>query len=441
MSDIKIISINCGSSSIKLSVFKFLRRNSVSKPEEYEGVEAELLNIDRVLSCKAEEIGTEYGYFYAGDKNANEELNINFKNHEEALNHIIKRSALFKATVANAASDSAAGNNGNNNINIVVHRYVHGGKYYQKPLEVSDGDIKKLAKLNGLAPLHNPSNLEGLEVMKALLPEAKQVCVFDTAFHRTVPPYAKIYPLPLEYYEKYNIQKYGFHGISYSFVNNILKIYKGKIKRLIICHLGNGASICAVKNGKSVDTSMGYTPLEGLMMGTRSGSIDPEVPFVLKKKLGLTDDGINEILNKKSGLLGISKKTYDFKELISQKNKYSKLALQMYVYRIIKFIGQYAASLNGLDVLVFTGGIGENSDILRKKVCAGLSFLGVSINNEKNTAAAKYFQTHNPFGRLDIENSVKPIGNGKVEVLAVHTDEELQMAFESIKIYKPENKA
>ncbi|MHB1661644.1 MAG: acetate/propionate family kinase [bacterium] len=418
MSDIKIISINCGSSSIKLSVFKFLRRSS--KPEKYE--EPELLNIGRILSCKIEEIGTEYGYFYAGDKNSSESANINFGNHEEALNYIIKQSGLFKT----AAAD--------NNIDIVAHRYVHGGKYYRKPLAVSDSDIKKLAKLNGLAPLHNPSNLKGLEIMKALLPKAKQVCVFDTAFHRTVPSYAKIYPIPIEYYEKYNIEKYGFHGISYSFVNNILKIYNGKIKRLIVCHLGNGASICAVKNGKSIDTSMGYTPLEGLMMGTRSGSIDPEVPFILKKKLGLTDVDINEILNKKSGLLGISKKTYDFKELIKQKDKYSKLALKMYVYRIVKFIGQYAASLNGLDVLVFTGGIGENSEILRKKVCDSLSFLGVSINNKKNIAAAKYFQAHNPFGRLDVENSVRPVGSGRVEVLAVHTDEELQMAFESARL-------
>ncbi|MHB8232775.1 MAG: acetate/propionate family kinase [bacterium] len=422
MPEIKIISINCGSSSIKFSVFKFLRDSS--KPEEYEA--PELLNIDRILSCKIEEIGTEYGHFYAGDKNSGESANINFNNHEQALNYIIKQSGLFK--------NAAAGNG--NNIDIVAHRYVHGGKYYRKPLIVSDNDIKKLAKLNGLAPLHNPSNLKGLEIMKALLPEAKQVCIFDTAFHGTVPLYAKVYPLPIEYYEKYNIEKYGFHGISYSFIVNILKFYNRKIKKLIVCHLGNGASICAIKNGKSIDTSMGYTPLEGLMMGTRSGSIDPEVPFILKKKLNLTDGDINEILNKKSGLLGISKKTYDFKELIKQKDKYSKLALKMYVYRIVKFIGQYAASLNGLDVLVFTGGIGENSEILRKKVAGSLSFLGVAIDNEKNAAASKYFRTHSPYGRLDAENSVRRVGSGRVEVLAVHTDEELQMAFESASIYE-----
>ena len=434
MPDLKIISINCGSSSVKFSVFYFLEFSGGGKTG------ASLSDIDRVLSCKIEEIGTEYGSFYLKDKDKTESEKRNFADHETALRYILQKTGLLKNN-----KNSKTG--GGTEVDIVVHRYVHGGKNYIKPLTAGERDLKKLAELNALAPLHNPSNLKGLEIMKSLIPNARQICIFDTAFHRTIPLYAALYPLPIECYEKFNIEKYGFHGISYSFIVNLLKIYENKadendIKKLIICHLGNGASVCAVKNGKSIDTSMGYTPLEGLMMGTRCGNIDPEIPFILKKKLNLTDDAVNDILNKKSGLLGISKKTYDFKELIKQKDKYSKLALKMYAYRIVKFIGQYAAALNGIDALVFTGGIGENSSRLRKEVCANLVYLGIKIDNEKNAAAAKYFQTHDPFGRLDVENSVIPISGdaalsaSAVKVFAVHTDEELQMAFESINLRK-----
>jgi acetate kinase len=416
LNHLKIISINCGSSSIKFSVFDFSDLSGGSK-----NALSSLSDIDRVLSCKIEEIGTEYGSFYLRDKDKTESEKRNFADHETALGYIIQKTGI------------------GGSVDIVAHRYVHGGKYYIKPIIAGDGDIKKLAELDGLAPLHNPSNLKGLKIMRAMLPDARQICIFDTAFHGTLPLYASLYPLPIEYFEKLDIKKYGFHGISYSFIVNLLKIYRNKpIEKLIICHLGNGASVCAVKNGKSIDTSMGYTPLEGLMMGTRCGNIDPEVPFILKKKLNLTDDGVNEILNKKSGLLGISKKTYDFKELTEFGDEYSKLALKMYAYRIVKFIGQYAAVLNGVDALVFTGGIGENSGFLRKEVCENLTYLGIKIDGRKNAAAAKYFQSHDPFGRLDAENSVMPLG-GKTsgaEVFAVHTDEELQMAFESINLVR-----
>ncbi len=412
---IKIISINCGSSSIKFSVFEYRggRRG-------YENIEKQrgLLELNRVLSCKIEEIGTEFGYFYVSGKNKSESKDLNFKDHGQALYYIVKKTGLFE--------------NGGIDINIAAHRFVHGGKYYRKPLAVSGGDIKKLSELNALAPLHNPLNLKGLEIIKEILPEALQVCVFDTAFHGSIPLYAKLYPIPIDYYFKYDIGKYGFHGISYSFISNIFKIAGKKFKRLIVCHLGNGASICAIKNGISIDTSMGYTPLEGLMMGTRSGNIDPALPFILKEKLDAAEGEVYDILNKKSGLLGISKKTYDFKELIKRKDKYSKLALKMYIYRIIKFIGQYAASLNGLDALVFTGGIGENSDVLRKEVCAGLSYLGVKIDEKKNESAAKYFQAYNPFGRIKVAGSIKQVGTGAVPVFAVHTDEEIQIAYEAL---------
>ena len=434
--DLKIISINSGSSSIKFSVFNFSGYSADSK----NGV-SQLNNIDRVLSCRIEEIGTEYGSFYLKDKNKTENEKRNFSDHETALKFILQKIAFIN-DLTKESEKKKNGHSASDNV-LIAHRYVHGGKDYVKPLIAGAEDVKKLAGLNDIAPLHNPSNLKGLEVMKSLLPDARQICIFDTAFHSGVPDYAALYPIPIEYYEKFGIKKYGFHGISYAFIVNLFNIYnkykyggKNAIKKTVICHLGNGASVCAVDNGKSLDTSMGYTPLEGLMMGTRCGNIDPEVPFILKKKLNLTDDGINKILNKKSGLLGISKKTYDFKELTEFGDEYSKLALKMYAYRIVNFIGQYAAVLNGIDALVFTGGIGENSDLLRKEVCANLTYLGLKLDGEKNTAAAKYFQSHNSFGRINIDDSVKPINDesSSVKVFAVHTDEELQMAYESINI-------
>ena len=437
--NLKIISVNSGSSSIKFSVFN-LSEDSASLNSK-NGI-SPLNNIDRVLSCRIEEIGTEYGSFYLKDKNKTENEKRNFSDHETALKFILRKIGFIDGSNEDIKKDAAASSDNGNNI-LVAHRYVHGGKYYIKPLIAGGEDVKKLAVLNDIAPLHNPSNLKGLEVMKSLLPDAPQICIFDTAFHAGVPDYAALYPIPIEYYEKLGIKKYGFHGISYAFIVNLFNIYnkyeyghKNAIKKAVICHLGNGASVCAVDNGKSVDTSMGYTPLEGLMMGTRCGNIDPEVPFILKKKLNLTDDDVNKILNKKSGLLGISKKTYDFTELTEFSDESSKLALKMFVYRIVKFIGQYAAVLNGIDALVFTGGIGENSDLLRKEVCDSLTYLGLKLDGEKNAAAAKYFQSHNPFGRININDSVKPISDdvSSVKVFAVHTDEELQMAYESINL-------
>ncbi|MGC8554451.1 MAG: acetate/propionate family kinase [Candidatus Acidulodesulfobacterium sp.] len=437
--NLKIISVNSGSSSIKFSVFNLSEDSAYSNSKN--GI-SPLNNIDRVLSCRIEEIGTEYGSFYLKEKNKTENEKRNFSDHETALKFILQKIGFIDGSNEDIRKEAAESFDTDDNI-LVAHRYVHGGKDYVKPLIAGGEDVKKLAGLNEIAPLHNPSNLKGLEVMKSLIPYAPQICIFDTAFHAGVPDYAAFYPIPIEYYEKFGIKKYGFHGISYAFIVNLFNIYnkykygdKSAIKKTVICHLGNGASVCAVDNGKSVDTSMGYTPLEGLMMGTRCGNIDPEVPFILKKKLNSTDDDVNKILNKKSGLLGISKKTYDFKELTEFDDEYSKLALKMYAYRIVKFIGQYAAVLNGIDALVFTGGIGENSDMLRKKVCENLTYLGLKLDGEKNEAAAKYFQSHNPFGRINIDESVKPISDeaSSVKVFAVHTDEELQMAYESLNL-------
>lgn len=475
---LKIISLNCGSSSVKLSIFDFAgnggktagelspqggfpQNDDISRNVPSAGFpDSAIFNIERTGSCKIEEIGTQYGSYNLIDKSPEGLLTAkkggrNFSSHEEALNFIIKESEILKGRPAD----------------IVAHRFVHGGAKYINPLAVSKKDLHELSMLNRLAPLHNPSNLKGLEIMGDIIPGAMQVCVFDTAFHSTIPVYARLYPIPLEFYDEYGIRKYGFHGISYAFINKLIGISSarndvgkniksiggdglaGKVdaapkkqrSRDIICHLGNGASVCAIKNGKSVDTSMGYTPLDGLMMGTRSGSIDPEIPFILKEKLGATDSQVRDILNKKSGLLGVSGKTYDFKELLEMKDLRSKLAVKMYSYRISKFICEYAASMNGLDRLVFTGGVGENSDKLRAAVCRNLSFIGIKLDNALNYDAAVHFRSYNPFGRLDIKKSVKiisqdnkaakGISSKKPDVIAAHTDEELQMAFESIRLY------
>lgn len=434
---INILSINCGSSSIKFSIFK-IQGSSVEKNP--------LLNAERIFSGLIEEIGTKFGEFHFTAKDREDSGKLNFKHHSEAIIFILhelgfngnnsgdKNITVKKQGLSSQNKSDDTAIQTNSNIDIVVHRFVHGGDEFKKPIAVVPEDIVKLKNLNELAPLHNPSNLKGLEIASGYLPYAKQVCVFDTAFHSTIPLYARLYPIPIDYYNKYKIQKYGFHGISYSYINNLLNLNKKNKKRLLVCHLGNGASICAIKNGISIDTSMGYTPLEGLMMGTRSGSIDPSIPFILKEKLNVSCDELYSILNKKSGLLGISKKTYDFKELLTYDDENSLLAFKMYVYRITKFIGQYSAAMNGIDALIFTGGIGENSSILRKEVCKNLTYLGIKIDDGINKETSDYFQKFNCHGKLKIRKSIKSISAGKTSVLVVHTDEDIQMVSEAVNL-------
>ena len=402
-----IISINSGSSSIKFSIFKTPEGNLPP------------FSAERIVSGEIEEIGTDFGEYRFQTEKGGESGRLNFKNHSAAFEFLLKKLRL---------------NEKENAISVVVHRFVHGGSKFLKPVLITPKNILKLRSLSELAPLHNPPNIKGLEILLKAIPSAKQACVFDTSFHGSIPSFARLYPLPLEYYKNYGILKYGFHGISYSYIAGLLDIGKIKGRKFIICHLGNGASICAIKDGASVDTSMGYTPLDGLMMGTRCGSIDPSIPFILHEKLKIPFGEIYKILNKKSGLYGISGKTYDFKELLSRKDKNSRLAIEMYIYSIIRYIGQYASVLNGIDGLIFTGGIGENSDYLRSKVCSSLSYLGIKIDKEKNAKAAKHFQEFNNLGRLKMENSIKAIGSGKTPVLAVHTDEERQMVKEALNL-------
>ncbi len=406
-----ILSLNSGSSSVKFAVFEHL------DTDKKDPALINIFNLKKIYDGKIEEIGSPYSFLYYEWQNGKRSDRAVIKDHFSAISIVIKELAISNIS----------------NINIIAHRFVHGGNIYKKPLIVKKSDINKLLKLNDLAPLHNPSNILGLKIAMKLIPAATQICFFDTAFHATLPKHAYIYPLPMKYFENLGIRRFGFHGISYNYINKIMNMAGFRFKKTIICHLGNGSSICAVKNGKSVDTSMGYTPLEGLMMGTRTGDIDPSLAFILRAKLKIPEGELYDIFNKKSGLIGISKKTYDLKELLNNKDKYSKLAVKMFCYRIIKYIGAYSACLNGLDALVFSGGIGENSYVIRDYVCKNLSYLGIKLDRIKNIEASNAIMNACSLGKLELKNSIFTINAGKPSVIVVKTDEELIMASEAMR--------
>ncbi|NLL18938.1 MAG: acetate kinase [Clostridia bacterium] len=305
-------------------------------------------------------------------------------------------------------------------INAVGHRLVHGGNEFSNSVLIDEKVIETVKKLYDLAPLHNPPGIKGIEACQAALPEVPQVAVFDTAFHQTMPPYAYLYGLPYELYEKYAIRRYGFHGTSHKYVAQRGAELMGRSLsslKIVTCHLGNGASITAVDGGRSVDTSMGFTPLEGLTMGTRCGIIDPAIVTFLMEKEGLDSDGLNELMNKKSGVLGISGVSSDFRDLeqkAREGHERSQLALDVFAYEVKKYIGAYAAALGGLDLVVFTAGLGENSPEMREAVCNGLEFLGITIDKDKNQVRGK-------------ETEISAEGS-RVKVFVIPTNEELMIA-------------
>ncbi len=311
-------------------------------------------------------------------------------------------------------------------IEAVGHRVVHGGETFSDSVLITDEVIEKIRENIELAPLHNPHNLRGILACKRLLPDTPQVAVFDTAFHQKMPEYAFIYGLPYELYKKYKIRRYGFHGTSHRYVSKRASEILGlpiEQLRIITAHLGNGCSMSAVKFGVSIDTTMGFTPLEGLLMGTRSGDLDPAVILYIMSKEGLTMSEINALLNKHSGLLGISGVSSDMREIISEMkngNQRAKLAFEVFCYRIKKYIGAYAAAMGGVDVIVFTAGIGENSPDVRKKVCDGLEFLGIKIDDEKNDSPEK--------------EKIITTDDSKVKVLVIPTNEELVIALDTAEI-------
>lgn len=313
-------------------------------------------------------------------------------------------------------------------IDAVGHRVVHGGEKFACSAKVDDEMIKALEECSGLAPLHNPANLIGIRVCQELMPGVPMVGCFDTAFHQTMPKKAFIYGLPYAYYEKYGIRRYGFHGTSHSFVSKRCAELCGKAPedlKIIVCHLGNGSSVSAVMNGKSVDTSMGLTPLEGLIMGTRSGDIDPAIVEFIAHKEGLTLEEVLTVLNKKSGVEGISGISSDFRDLenaADEGNERAILAQDAFAYRVAKYVGAYAAAMNGVDAIAFTAGVGENDSVIREKVCAYLGYLGLTLDKEANKGRGKEIQLSTPDSTL--------------KAFLIPTNEELAIARETVALVK-----
>lgn len=389
-----VLVLNCGSSSIKYKVFKM---NDTVELVASGLIERIGLN-DGILTHKP--VGKEKYHVI-----------VDIPDHTIGINLVV--SALL---------DKNHGVIGDiNEIKAVGHRVAHGGENFKKSAFIDNDAKRDIEAVCELAPLHNPANLKGILSVEKLIPGVPQVAVFDTSFHQTMPDYAYMYAIPYEYYEKYRIRKYGFHGTSHKFV--ALKAARMLEKnmedlKIVTCHLGNGASITAIKNGISIDTSMGFTPVDGLIMGTRTGEIDPGVLLFLADKEDLSVSGVNNLINKKSGVAGISKISSDMRDLeiaAEEGNKLAQLALQMYAYKVKKFIGAYVAAMNGIDLLIFTGGIGENDFNMRKMICTGMEYLGIDFAPEVN---------HGVKSR-DITVS-RP--ESRVKVMVVTTDEELVIA-------------
>lgn len=313
-----------------------------------------------------------------------------------------------------------------NEINAVGHRVVHGGEKFNGSVLITDEVIAKVKECYDLAPLHNPVNIAGIEAISSILPDVPQVGVFDTAFHQTMPDYAYMYALPYEAYEKYGVRRYGFHGTSHRYVSRRACDFLGvdyNNQRIITCHIGNGGSITAVKNGKSVDTSMGLTPVEGLMMGTRCGDVDPAALLYIQQKENYSTSDMQALINKKSGVFGISGVSSDMRDIesaITNGNERAALALKMYEYRITKYIGAYTAALGGADIIVFTGGVGENQTVTRERICKQLKFLGIDFDSEKNKTRGKEIEITKP--------------GSKIRVVVIPTDEEYMIACDTAEI-------
>ena len=396
-----VLVINCGSSSLKFQLIN----------AETEKVLAKGL---------CERIGIDGRLTYQPAGGEKEKSDLAMPTHTEAIQFVIDALTNDKTGVVKSLDE----------IGAVGHRLVHGGEKFASSVVITDEVKKAVEECNDLAPLHNPANLIGVAACEKLMPGTPMVAVFDTAFHQTMPEKAYMYGLPYEYYEKYKVRRYGFHGTSHSFVSKRAAEVMGKSYdevKTIVCHLGNGSSVSAVLNGKCVDTSMGLTPLEGLVMGTRSGDIDPAIMEFIAKKENLDIEGVMEVLNKKSGVFGISGGlSSDFRDLTDAMNagdKKAKIAMDVFSYRVAKYIGSYAAAMNGVDDIVFTAGIGENDDYVREEVCKYLGCLGVDFDSEVNK------------GLRGKEAELTKEGS-KVKVFVIPTNEELAIARETLALVK-----
>lgn len=396
-----ILVINCGSSSLKYQLI-----NSESEEVLAKGL-CERIGIDG--SCITHQPK-------GGEKVKTE---IAMPTHTQAVAAVIEKLTDEKVGVVKSLAE----------IDAVGHRIVHGGEKFASSVVIDEEVMKAIEDCNDLAPLHNPANLIGINSCREIMPDVPMVAVFDTAFHQTMPKKAYLYGLPYEYYEKYKVRRYGFHGTSHDFVSNRVAEIMGRKRedlKIIVCHLGNGASVSAVKNGKCVDTSMGLTPLEGLIMGTRSGDIDPAIVSFLADKEGKTADEIINICNKKSGVLGLSGGvSSDFRDLAqaaADGNEKADIALKTWAYHVAKYVGAYAAAMNGVDVIAFTAGVGENNVDARAEVCSYLGYLGVTINAEANKKRGEEVEI------TTLDSTTK--------VYVVPTDEELAIARETARLVK-----
>ena len=390
-----VLVINCGSSSLKYQLI-----NSDTEDVLAKGL-CERIGIDGRLV-----------YQKAGcDKEITEAA---MPTHKEAIQMVLDALVNDKTGAVKSLSE----------VNAVGHRIVHGGEKFASSVVITDEVLEAVAQCNDLAPLHNPANLIGINACKELMPGVPMVAVFDTAFHQTMPEKAYLYGLPYEYYEKYKVRRYGFHGTSHSFVSKETANFLGmdlENSRIIVCHLGNGASVSAVKDGKCIDTSMGLTPLEGLVMGTRSGDIDPAIMEYIAKKEDLDIAGVMNVLNKKSGLEGISGLSSDFRDLTAgakDGNKRAIAAIEVFCYRVAKYVGSYVAAMNGVDAIAFTAGIGENVGLVREKICSYLGYLGITLDAEANEKRG--------------DNCVISAADSKVKVAVIPTNEELAICRETV---------
>ena len=401
-----ILVLNCGSSSLKYQLL------DMKNEEVY----------DLLAKGLVERIGMEVGclkHQATGKEKFEKEMPI--ENHTVGIKAVLDALLDKEYGVLTTLED----------IEAVGHRVVHGAEEFVCSQLITDKVVEQLEKCSVFAPLHNPANILGIKAVSAVLPTVPQVGVFDTAFHQSMPAYAYMYGLPYEYYEKYGIRRYGFHGTSHKYVSAKGAKFSGldlNNSKIITCHLGNGSSIAAVVNGQSIDTTMGFTPLEGLIMGTRSGSIDPEVVTYIQEKEGLTAKEMSTILNKKSGFLGLSCVSSDARDLDNAANEgdaKAKLTLKKLTYEITKYIGAYTAAMNGVDLIVFTGGIGENNSRLRRRVCENLSYLGVKFDYDANVVRGV--------------DTMITLPDSKVKVALITTNEELMIARDTMNIVQNED--
>ena len=394
-----VLVINCGSSSLKYQLID----------SDTEAVLAKGL-------CGR--IGIDGRLVYQKAGNDKEITEASMPTHKEAIQMVLEALTNEKTGAIKSLAE----------VNAIGHRIVHGGEKFASSAIITDEMIKAVEECNDLAPLHNPANLIGIRVCSELMPNVPQVGVFDTAFHQTMPAKAYLYGLPIEYYKNYKVRRYGFHGTSHSFVSKRAVEFLGLDKdnsKVIVCHLGNGSSISAVQNGKCVDTTMGLTPLEGVVMGTRSGSIDPAIVEYIAKKENLDLAGVMNVLNKKSGLQGMSGVSSDMRDLraaAAEGNEDAKNAIEVLCYGIAKYVGGYVAAMNGVDAIVFTAGIGENVGMIREKVCSYLGFLGVTIDAKANEAMG--------------EEVVISGADSKVKVAVIPTNEELAICRDTVALVK-----